>query len=192
MPWLIDNPLREDVGERFRRHHPARKRVNATCSCPRVVNRFGVQNKWAYFVEQLQARKLPPPHLCASIVNVADLCAQSADVDRKIENFLTTKFVKDREHLLRLSEREHRNQDATAARECGFNRLRKPLLFAGPRPRRRNWRVATRAFHDEDVDLLFGKNRGLRDCLIIKVNVAGVKQCAPFSTNENSSGTENV
>src|SRR5205814_6857138 len=53
-------------------------------------------------------------------------------------------------------------------------------------------RVSTGAFHYEDVDLLSGKNRGLRDCLIIKVNVAGVKQCAPFSANENSSGTENV
>src|ERR1700737_1158787 len=73
MARLIDDSLRESVGECFRRHHSAGKSVNTSRSCPRLVNCLGVQDKWAKFIEQLQAWQLTPAHLCPPIVNVADL-----------------------------------------------------------------------------------------------------------------------
>src|SRR6202011_6160328 len=192
MPWLIDDSLRENVGERFRRHHSARERVYAASACSCVVNSLGVQDKWAKFVEQLQTRKMAATHSRAPIINVADFCAESADVDREIENFFPAQFVEHRQHFLRLSEREHGNKDATSARERVLDRLREALFFARARPRRRSRCIAASAFHHQDVDLLLRKNRGLRDRLVIKVNVTCVKQSASFSANENSSGTEYV
>src|SRR5207237_3516339 len=87
MPWLIDDSLRENVGKCFWSHHPAGERVNTSRPCSSLVNGFGVQNKRAQFIHQLQTRKLTPSRLRAKIVNVADLCAESADVDRSLEYF---------------------------------------------------------------------------------------------------------
>src|SRR6202011_2001434 len=175
------NSLRENVRERFWRHHSAGERINPSLTGSGIVNCLGVQNKRAQLIEQLQSRQLTAPHQSAAIVDVGNLCAQSADVDWEIENFLTPKFVKHRQDFLRFTEREHRNENATAARERVLDRLRKALLLARTRPACGNRRVPASAFHDQDVDpppvrLGLGKNRRLRDRLIIKVYIAGVKQ----------------
>ena len=128
----------------------------------------------------------------AFIVNLRDLCAEPADVDREIENFLATQLVKHRKHFLRFAEREHRNENATTARERILKRLREALLFALARPSCRRWSISARALHQQDVDLFLRKNRGLRNRLIIKVHIAGVKQGSAFRTKQNSGGTENV
>src|SRR5262249_49522973 len=185
------------IGKRFNRHHSTRESVNAAGACVGVVNRLRVQDKRTQFVEQLQPRQLASAHLRAAIVDLAYLRAQAADVDRKIEKFFATQFVKHREHFLRFSEREHRNEHATAPRESILNRVHETLFFVRARPGSGERSIAAGAFHHEDVDptparLGLWKNRGLRDRLIIKVYVAGVKQRSTFRANKNSSRTENV
>src|SRR2546423_14868242 len=95
------------------------------------------------------------------------------------------------------AERKDGSEVAGPARERLLDCLRESLLLPRPRPISRDRRVAARAFHNQDVDLVLvrlglRKNRRLRDRLIIEVHVAGVKQGATFSANKNSGGTENV
>ena len=69
MARIFDDATRKNIGERFRRHHPTRKGMNAACAHGRVVNRLRIQNKWAQIVEQLQPRQLASARIRAAIVN---------------------------------------------------------------------------------------------------------------------------
>ena len=47
--------------------------------------------------------------------------------------------------------------------------------------------IASRTFHDQDVDLLLRKNRGLHDRLIVKIDVASVKDRLALGAQQNPS-----
>ena len=52
--------------------------------------------------------------------------------------------------------------------------------------------IASRALHDQDVDLLLRKDRRFHNRLIVEIDVACVKDRAAFGAQENSGGAEDV
>jgi len=52
--------------------------------------------------------------------------------------------------------------------------------------------IAPGAFHDQDVDLFLRESGRLHDRLVVEVDVAGVKNRAPFGAQQNSRGAEHM
>jgi len=105
---------------------------------------------------------------------------------------LSAKFVKHSERFLRLAQRKDRNQRAAATAKSCFHRVCQFFFFRGARPTSGLGSITTGAFHDQDVDIVLRKNRRLHDCLIIEIDVAGVKDLPPFRAQKNSRRTEDV
>ena len=80
---VFEDAARENIRERFRRHHSARERVDSPGPRGRVVDRLAVENERLDLLEQLQAWKQPAGRQRPAIVNLGHLHAQTADVDRK-------------------------------------------------------------------------------------------------------------
>src|SRR5437764_969655 len=51
MLWVLDDPARENIRERFRRHHSAGERVEPSRTRGRIVNGLAVQDEWRDFLE---------------------------------------------------------------------------------------------------------------------------------------------
>ncbi len=101
-------------------------------------------------------------------------------------------FVEHGEDLLRFAKRKNGNQNAPAAPKSFFDCLGQTAFLTGARPGGGLGVIAACALHDQDVDLVLGKNRRLRDCLIVEIDVAGVENRPALSANPNSAGTKNV
>jgi hypothetical protein len=52
--------------------------------------------------------------------------------------------------------------------------------------------VASRAFHDQDIDFLFRKDRCFHDRLIVEIDVPGVKDRFTFRSQKNSTRAQHV
>ena len=72
------------------------------------------------------------------------------------------------------------------------DRLCQALLFTCTCPAGGFCVVAPRAFHDQDIDFLFRKSRRFHDCLIIEINVPGVKDRFAFRSKQDSARPEHV
>src|SRR5581483_1415349 len=130
----------------------------------RLADVLSIQDKRIDLVHELHARKLTPAHARTLVVNVRHLGAEPADVDRTIvEHLRAFKIVDHREHFLRFTESEYRNEDAAALIERGVDRVTQTFFFARARPAGRRGMIASRAFPDQDVDLVVRKLRSLHD-----------------------------
>ena len=52
--------------------------------------------------------------------------------------------------------------------------------------------IASRAFHDQDVDVFFRERRRLHNCLIVEIHVARVKDGSAFGAKKNSRRAKDV
>ena len=176
MLWILDDAPRKNVRERFRRHHSAGERVNPSRARRRIVNRLAVENEWDDFLEQLHPRHQAARSQRAPIVNLANLYAQSPDVDRKFpQQFFPAKFVNHPERLLGFAEREDRHEHAAAGAERAIYRFRQPPFLGGASESFRQRTVPTRCLDDQNIHAGFRKARARGYGLIVKVNVAGIK-----------------
>src|SRR5207244_4357337 len=104
----------------------------------------------------------------------------------------TTEFVKHCQDLLRFSEREDRYEHARAAlKSCG-DRICQASLFTRACPASGFCVVASRAFHDQDVNLFLRKNCRFHDRLIVEINVPSVKDRLPLRAQQNSARAQHV
>ena len=117
----FDHPSRKNVGERFGRHHPARKGIDATGACRRIIDVLAIQDKWRYVLHQLHTRALPARLIGPPIVNLRHFRAQSADVSGEIQLLLAAKLIKHPECFLRFAQSENRNQRAAPPAKACFN-----------------------------------------------------------------------
>ena len=143
----------------------------------------------------MQPRQLPTRHTRAAIIDVCELRTKTTDINWKVfQKFsgLTSELVQHRQDLLRFAQRENRDEDARAALESILECLCKPSLFAGPCPAPGLGVIASRTFHDQNIDLFSRKNRRFHDRLIVEIDVAGVKNGLVFRAEQNSCRAEHV
>src|SRR3989442_1173708 len=184
------------MGARFGYHHPAGEDVHPSPTQRRVTYRFIIQNERRCFPHELHARQLPARHMRAAIVDVGHLRAETANINWKVRSRIhsgfTAELIKHRQDLLRFAQREDWYEHACSALESAPESLRQPSLFTGPGPARQLRVVASRAFYDQHVDLLFWENRRLHDGLIVKINVSRVEDGFAFGAQQNSGRAEHV
>jgi hypothetical protein len=118
-----------NVGERFGRHHPAGKRIDATGACRRIIDGLAIQDERRHVLHQFQARPLPIRLIGPPIVNLCHFRAQSADVSGEIQSLLAAKLVKHPERFLRFAQSENRNQRAAPTAKGCFNCGRQFFFF---------------------------------------------------------------
>src|SRR5437762_13994945 len=106
-------------------------------------------------------RHMQARHVGAPIVEIGHLGTEAADINWKLSrkrSGFTTEFVKHCQDLLRFSEREDRYEHARAAlKSCG-DRFCQASLFTRACPASGFCVVASRAFHDQDVNLFVRKD----------------------------------
>ena len=100
--------------------------------------------------------------------------------------------MKHRECFLGFAECKDRNEHASAACERTVDPFDQTLFFPGARPSCRFGVIASRAFHDQDVDLLLRKDRSFHDRLIVEIDVTRVEKRPAFGAQENSSRAEDM
>src|SRR5205823_13223828 len=95
-----------------------------------------------------------------AIVNLRNLHAQSADVDRRFaEQFFASEFVDHPERFLRFTEGKHRHENAAAGAKRAIDCLRQATLFSGTSESFRRRTIATRRLDNEHINTGLGKNR---------------------------------
>src|SRR5690348_2558132 len=98
--------------------------------------------------------------MCAAVVNVSHLRTETANVSWKLrQKPFATEFVKHRQDLLRFSEREDRYEQARLALKSFANRFCQTSLFTRACPASGFCMVASRAFHDQDINPGIWKSR---------------------------------
>ena len=102
------------------------------------------------------------------------------------------KFVKHGQRLLCLAQGEDRDENATAASKGGVDCSNKSFLFRRTRPANRRRMIPTGAFHDQHIDVRLRKNGGRHDCLVIKIDVAGIKNGAALHSQKNPGRAKHV
>ena len=128
-----------------------------------------------------------------TIVNIGHFGTESADINRKFrQELFAAESIKHRKYLLRFAQCENGNQNAPAARENFIDCFGQAAFLSGARPICRFGVIAPRAFHDQDINLFFGKDRCFHDRLIVKIDVARVKNGAAFGSQQDSSRAEDV
>ncbi len=159
MPRLAQDAAGEAVREGFLRHHAAGEREDAALADGRIAA-LAVEHERRDVVEDLQIVFLSWCLVREFVVDFCELGAEAADVNgRHAEQAAAAEFVKHREDLLRLAEREERDEHAAAALEHRADRARKTnRLFLTGEIRRRG-AVAARGLDDEHVERLLWKVR---------------------------------
>ena len=69
MTRIFHDAAREDIGERFGRHHSARQRIHSPCPCRRIVDGLSREYKRGNILKQLQTRKLAPRLIGPPVIN---------------------------------------------------------------------------------------------------------------------------
>src|SRR5262249_38383747 len=156
---------------------------------------FIIKKEGRGFPHDWRARKLSARHPRGAIIDVCKLRTKTADIDWKFSrkfSGLTAELVKHGQYLLCFAQREHRYEDACPVRESVLECPGEPSLFTGACPARRVRVIASRAFHDQDIDLFFRKNRRFHDCLIVEIDVSGVKDGLTLGAQQNSCRAEHM
>src|SRR5205807_5135892 len=87
----------------------------------------------------------------APVVNIGELRAETADINRKFgQQPLPAKLVKHRQNFLCFAQCEHWYQHARVALKRSSERLGEPSLLISAGPALWFWVVAPGAFHDQD------------------------------------------
>src|SRR5216684_6796339 len=129
----------------------------------------------------------------APIVNIGELRAETADIDRKFgQQTLPAKLVKHRENFLCFAQCEHWYQHARVALKRGPERLAEASLLTGAGPALRFCVVAPGAFHDQHIKFFLWESRRFHNGLIVEIDVTSVKNGSPFGAQHYSSRAEYV
>ncbi len=124
----------------------------------------------------------------APVVDVSELRTKTTNINWKLrQEPLPAKFVEHCKHLLGLAQRENRDEYARPAVESLRECLREPPLFAGSRPALRLRVIAPGTFHDHHIEFFFREDCCLHDCLVVEIDVTGVKHGLAFGAHQNSS-----
>src|SRR5436309_2583141 len=157
------------------------------------MNALAVQDERRRFFHQLQACQLPPSHRCTAIVDIGHLRAETADINWELgEQSFAAEFIEHRQRLLRFAECEDWNEHTSVALESTIDCFRQAALFTLACPTGRLRMIASRAFHDQDIDFFLRKYCRLHDRLIVEVDVASIKNRPALAAQQNSGGSENV
>ena len=96
------------------------------------------------------------------------------------------------EHLLRLAQRENRDQDTAATSERVINRIGQASLLRRARETFGQWIVAPCRLDDQHIDGRFRKYGAFGDRLVVEVHIAGVKNRPPFCPQNHTRRAEDV
>src|SRR5919197_768067 len=122
----------------------------------------------------------------ASIVDIGKLRAKAANIDWKLRQApFTAEFIKHCKDLLSFSQRKNWYEDARATVKSSADCFCQTFLFTRTGPASRFCVVASRAFHDQDVNFLLRKSRRFHDRLIIEIDVPSVKDRLALRAQQN-------
>src|SRR5205085_9585830 len=99
---------------------------------------------------------------------------------------------KHRKQLLGFALCENGNEHASAACESTVDPFGQALFLPGPRPICRFGVIASRAFHNQDVDLLLREDCPFHDRLIVEIDVTRVEDRSAFGAQENPSRAKDM
>ena len=191
---VLEDARSKDVGERVFRHHAARYRVDRARPHRQICDITAAHHFHGQTIGQLEIAVPPRGAPAQAIGHGCDLRAQAADKQTEAapQRPAFLRFVKQRQHLLRLAQGEDRHEHRTPLVERRLQGGEKAVLFGAARHARRNGTVSAGRFHDEHIDVFLRKLRPAHQGLILEIDVARIENPLPFRFKEHTGRTKNV
>jgi len=100
--------------------------------------------------------------------------------------------VEEGEHFLGLAEGEEGDEDGGVAGELFFDGVNEAIFFSRTGEGIGGGMIASGGFDDQDIEGFIGEGRPLHDRLVIKLDIARVKDGTAFGADEHSDRAEDV